>query len=73
MLAIKEVNPMFNPLAIGVTLGGLLLDVVVPRPKPRAGIPYEYSLLSHHAVSRTPWPTTDGEYESPPIASGSPR
>jgi len=27
-----------NPLAIGVTLGGLLLDVVAPRPKPRAGV-----------------------------------
>jgi hypothetical protein len=26
-----------NPFAIGVTLGGLLLDVVAPRPKPRAG------------------------------------
>ncbi len=28
---------MPNPLAIGVTLGGLLLDIVAPRPKPRAG------------------------------------
>jgi hypothetical protein len=35
-----------NPLAIGVTLGGLLLDVVAPRPKPRAGLTYEPSLLS---------------------------
>jgi hypothetical protein len=26
-----------NPLAIGVTLAGLILDVVAPRPKPRAG------------------------------------
>jgi hypothetical protein len=26
-----------NPLAIGVTLGGLLLDIVAPRPKPRVG------------------------------------
>jgi hypothetical protein len=63
---------MFNPLAIGVTLGGLLLDVAVPRPKPRAGISYESSLLSTRAVSRTPWVSAaDGEYESPPIASGS--
>jgi hypothetical protein len=31
-----------NPLAIGVTLGGLLLDVLAPRPKPRAGFPPEY-------------------------------
>ncbi len=37
---------MPNPLAIGVTLGGLLLDVVAPRPKPRAGLTYESSLLS---------------------------
>jgi hypothetical protein len=63
---------MLNPLAIGVTLGGLLLDVVVPRPKPRAGFSYESSLLSQRAGSRTPWSTVaDVEYESPPIASGS--
>jgi hypothetical protein len=60
-----------NPLAIGVTLGGLLLDVVVPRPKPRAGLPLEPSLLSRRAVPRTP------QYESAieahgghPVASG---
>ena len=29
---------MINPLAIGVTLGGLLLDTLVPRPKPQVGI-----------------------------------
>ena len=45
---------MPNPLAIGVTLGGLLLDVIVPRPKPRAGFSHEFSLLSQPAVSRTP-------------------
>jgi hypothetical protein len=28
---------VINPLAVGVTIGGLLLDVVVPRPKPRVG------------------------------------
>jgi hypothetical protein len=43
-----------NPLAIGVTLGGLLLDVIVPRPKPRAGFVRESSLLAPRAVSRTP-------------------
>jgi hypothetical protein len=43
-----------NPLAIGVTLGGLLLDRVAPRPKPRAGLAYE-SLRSAPAVPRTPW------------------
>ena len=32
----KEVNQELpNPLAIGVTIGGLLLDIVAPRPKPR--------------------------------------
>lgn len=62
---------MLNPLAIGVTLGGLLLDVVAPRPKPRAGFSYESSLLSTRAVSRTPWPrAADVEYESPPVAGG---
>jgi len=63
---------MLNPLAIGVTLGGLLLDVVAPRPKPRAGIPYESSLLSEHAVPRTPWSqTADRGCERLPVASGS--
>jgi hypothetical protein len=46
---------MPNPLAIGVTLGGLLLDVVVPRPKPRVGLPHELSPVSDHPGSRTPW------------------
>jgi hypothetical protein len=68
----KEVNQMPNPLAIGVTLGGLLLDVLVPRPKPRAGCAVEPSLLSTRAVVRTPWETQgDVEYESRPVASGS--
>jgi hypothetical protein len=67
----KEVNKVPNPLAIGVTLGGLLLDVVAPRPKPRAGIAHESSLLSPRAVSRTPWrATAAGKYDGPPVASG---
>ena len=46
---------MLNPLAIGVTVGGLLLDVVAPRPKPRAGLAFEEpSLLSTRAAPRTP-------------------
>jgi hypothetical protein len=46
---------MLNPLAIGMTVGGLLLDVVAPRPKPRAGLAFdEPSLLSPHAALRTP-------------------
>jgi hypothetical protein len=50
----EEVNhPVLNPLAIGVTLGGRLLDVVAPRPKPRAGLPLDISLLSERTVTRT--------------------
>ena len=44
---------MLNPLAIGVTLGGQLLDLVAPRPKLRAGYRHEFSLLSLRAGSRT--------------------
>ena len=62
---------MPNPLAIGVTLGGLLPDTVAPRPKPRAGLAYESSLLSTRVVSRTPWPAaTDREYDGLPLAGG---
>jgi hypothetical protein len=63
---------LLNPLAIGVTLGGLFLDVVVPRPKPRAG----YALLSSElagarAVSRTPRSRMGHEeQEVAPIAGG---
>jgi hypothetical protein len=61
-----------NPLAIGVTLGGLLLEIVAPRPKPRAGFAYEPSLLSELAVSRTPRRATMIEgYDGAPVASGS--
>jgi len=46
---------MLNPLAIGVTVGGLLLDVIAPRPKPRVGLALdEPSLLSTRAAPRTP-------------------
>lgn len=61
---------MPNPLAIGVTIGGLLLDVIAPRPKPRAGIVYESSLLSSRTVSRTPRRAEVGKYDGPPVASG---
>ena len=62
---------MKGPLAISVTIGGLLLDVVVPRPKPRVGIePDPLPLLSH----RRPEDTVDlvEEHERLPIASGLP-
>ena len=45
---------MPNPLAIGVTLGGLLLDVVAPRPKPRVDLPGQLSPAGRLS-SRTPW------------------
>jgi len=58
-----------NPLAIGVTLGGLLLDVIVPRPKPRTGFVREPLLLSPRAVSRTPHhEAAHEEYDNPPTA-----
>jgi hypothetical protein len=60
-----------NPLAIGVTLGGLLLDVVVPRSKPRAGMAYESSLLSPRADPRTPGTAAIvAEHDRLPVASG---
>ncbi len=59
-----------NPLAIGVTLGGLLLDVVAPRPKPRSGSHMELSPLSERTGSRThPRPMID-KYDGTPVASG---
>jgi hypothetical protein len=58
-----------NPLAIGVTLGGLLLDVAVPRPKPRVGSAHESFLLAPRAGSRTPWhEAAHEEHENPPAA-----
>jgi hypothetical protein len=50
----KEVNRLPNPLAIPMDLGGLLLDLLVPRPKPRAGLPPEASPHPQRAVPRTP-------------------
>jgi hypothetical protein len=60
---------VINPLAIGVTIGGLLLDVVVPRPKPRVGT----ATSSLPPVRRRPEDTlvrVRTEYECPPVASG---
>jgi hypothetical protein len=62
---------MLNPLAIGVTVGGLLLDVLVPRPKPRVGAFDEPSLLSTRSGPRTPrrsW--AQAEHDGPPVVSG---
>ncbi len=60
-----------NPFAIGAGFGGLLLEFVAPRSKPRAGIANEPSLLSDRTVSRTP--RSNGmlrEHDRAPIASG---
>jgi hypothetical protein len=60
-----------NPLAIGVTIGGLLLDVIAPRPKPRAGMTHEFSLLSAPVVPRTPrGATMIAEHDGTPVAGG---
>jgi hypothetical protein len=39
-----------------VTLGGLLLDVVVPRPKPRTGRPFQLSPSERLQVEDTAGP-----------------
>jgi hypothetical protein len=67
----KEVRNVPNPLAIGVTIGGLLLDVVAPRPKPRFGYVREFSPPAHaSAGSRTP--RRDAvQHDGAPVASGS--
>jgi hypothetical protein len=60
---------LINPLAIGVTIGGLLLDIVVPRPKPRVGV----ASNSLPSVRRRPEDTfvrARVEHERPPVASG---
>ena len=45
---------LINPLAIGVTIGGLLLDVLVPRPKPLVGtVPGNPSPLKRHLSEDT--------------------
>jgi hypothetical protein len=62
---------VINPLAIGVTIGGLLLDIVVPRPKPRVGTASSYL----PPVRRRPEDTfahAHVEYERRPVASGAP-
>lgn len=62
---------MANPLAIGVTIGGLLLDTVAPRPKPRYGLAIESSLLSLTAAPRTPRSSSGvEEYDGQLVASG---
>lgn len=61
---------MINPLAIGVTIGGLLLDIAVPRPKPRTGV----APGALPPVTRRPEDTWHArvEHERLPVASGDP-
>jgi hypothetical protein len=62
---------VLNPLAIGVTAGGLLLDVIAPRPKPRAGVSFETSLLSNPSrFEDTVAVAARHEHERPPVVSG---
>ncbi|HWE33912.1 MAG TPA: hypothetical protein VG410_10530 [Solirubrobacteraceae bacterium] len=67
----QEVTQVPNPLAIGVTIGGLLLDVVVPRPKPRYGAVCDFSPRTRAAESRTSRPDLE-QHDGSPVASGSP-
>lgn len=62
---------MVNPLAIGVIVGGLLLDVIAPWPKPRAGISFETSLLSNPSrFEDTVAVAGRHEHERPSVVSG---
>jgi hypothetical protein len=54
-----------------VTIGGLLLDVIVPRPKPRYGVACDFSPRIQAAASRTAR-LEFGQYDGSPVASGSP-
>jgi hypothetical protein len=60
-----------NPLAIGVTIGGLLLDVIVPRPKPRYGVVRDFSPRTQPSESRTARRECE-QYDGSPVASGAP-
>ena len=61
---------MINPLAIGVTLGGVLLDVLVPRPKPQVGIAEEaLPYLARYRLEDTPGHPHE-QHGRPPVASG---
>jgi len=63
---------LLNPLAIGVTLGGQLLDLVAPRPKLRVGNAPESSLLSERLDTRTVLRSSlVDQYVGSPVASGS--
>jgi hypothetical protein len=60
-----------NPLAIGVTLGGLLLDVLVPRPKPQVGVVEDSLPFSPRYRLEDTFGRPHEQHERPPVASGS--
>jgi hypothetical protein len=62
-----------NPLAIGVTLGGLLLDVLVPRPKPQVGVVEDALLFSPQYRLEDTFGHLHEQHERPPVVSGSSR
>ena len=58
-----------NPLAAGVTFGGLLLDFLLPRPKPRVGpVPGRTPPPRGRFEDTLAFPLE--EHEIPPVASG---
>jgi hypothetical protein len=62
-----------NPLAIGVTLGGLLLDVLVPRPKPQVGVVEDSLPFAPRYRFEDTLGHLHEQHERPPVASGSSR
>ena len=60
---------MINPLAIGVTLGGLLLDIVVPRPKPQVGVTREPLPSARRHRPEDTFGHLREQHERPPVAS----
>ena len=61
---------MINPLAISVTLGGLLLDVLVPRPKPQVGAAYESLPSASRFRPEDNLGHAHEQHERPLVASG---
>ena len=68
---LSAIPKLLNPLAIGVTVGGQSLELVLSGPKLRAGQSHEFSLLSKRAVTRTvPGIAEVQGYVGAPVAGG---